>query len=101
MTLHRNDPAVKDFSGVSLLAAKVVDEVNAIVGLQLKRRVVYLGMGIIGEVEHFERKFAAGDDKGTPAFKPAGIVRQIRRERGNLGLLVVDLLVINRVVQLN
>src|ERR1700676_2789828 len=101
MTLHGDDPAVEDLGGVGLLTAKVVNQVDAVIGLELERSVVNLGMGIVGEIEHLEREFAAGNDKRAAAFEPASVVRQLCRKRGHLALRIVDLLVINGVVQLN
>src|SRR3981081_4175931 len=100
MTLHGNDPAVEDLGRIGLLAAKVVYQVDTVIGLELERRVGNLGMGIVGEVEHLESEFAAGDDKWAAAFEPAPVVGQLRGKRGHLGLLIVNLLVIDGVIQL-
>ena len=41
--LHGHDPAVQHFGGSGALAAEVVDQVDAVVGLELERRLVDLG----------------------------------------------------------
>ena len=59
--------------GADELAAEVVDDEAAAEGLDVERRLVEVAGGVVAEVEHFEGKFAAGDDEGPAAGNPAGI----------------------------
>ena len=74
--LHRHNPAIQDFGRGRALAAEVVDQVDAVVGLQLERRVVDLGVLVVAQIQHVQRQLAAGDDEGALAADPAAVVRQ-------------------------
>ena len=48
--------------GADELAAEVVDEEDAAVGLEVDRGLVEVGLGVVAKVEHAQVEFAAGDD---------------------------------------
>ena len=68
-----NDPAVEKVAGTDDLAAEVVDDETAPEGFDVQRRLVEMAGGVVAEVEHFKREFAAGDDEGPAARDPARV----------------------------
>src|SRR6202030_3752662 len=52
--LHRNDPSIEDLGRTGLLTAEVIDEINAIVGLELEGRVVDFGVLVEAQIQHVQ-----------------------------------------------
>ena len=74
--LERHDPAVQQVARRNALAAEVVDDEHAAVGLQLDRRFVELRDRVERQVEHLERQLAADDDHRPADLLPAAIERR-------------------------
>ncbi len=68
---ERQNPAIEQFLGADNLPAEVVDEEHAAVGLEVDRGLIELGLGVVAEVEHFERQFAAGHDHRADDATPS------------------------------
>ena len=79
--------------GEHALAAEVVDQEDAAVGLHLERRLVELRGLVVDEVERLERELAAGHDDGTLADDPAVVEAQPVRRRLLQHGAVIDLVV--------
>ena len=74
-TVHRHDPAVHQLARRDHLAAQVVDQEEAVVGLEVRRSLVVAGARVVHQVEHVERELAAGDHDWAAAQHPAPVVR--------------------------
>ena len=86
---QRHDPAVHQLLRRVGLAAKVVHDEDAAIGFHLQRRGIGAGGGVVFQIEHVERQFAAGDDRGTLApdialIETVGAAAQGVRVIGNL-----------------
>ena len=79
--LERHDPAVQQVARRNPLAAEVVDDEHAAVGLQLDRRLVELGDRVERQVQHLERQLAADHDHRPPDLLPPLIARWRSRSR--------------------
>ena len=77
--LERHDPAVQQVLRTHPLAAEVVDQEDAAVGLQLQRRLVELRQRVERQVEHVERELAADHHDRTADAHPAPIPWAPRR----------------------
>ena len=75
--LQRHDPAVDDLLRRFRLTAKVVDDEDAAGGFQLQRRLIGARGGVVGQVEHVERQFAARDD-GRAFAEDIAVVEAVR-----------------------
>ncbi len=71
--IERHDPAVEQFLGRHQLAAEVVDDEHAVVGLHLDRSEVHAIRRFVGEVEHRALQLTAGDDRRAAAQHPARV----------------------------
>jgi len=71
-----------------LLASEIVDEVYAVISLQLERRLVAIRRTIVAETEHIERKLAAADDEWPLALYPTAVVRAVDGDGQNGRLLI-------------
>ena len=98
--LHGNDPAVQDLRRSRDLAAEVVDEVDAVVGLYLEGSFVDLGRVVEAQVQHVHGQLAAGDDEGPFALQPAAVEVPLHRHHGR-GRFLFDALVVDGVVHLD
>ncbi len=78
--LQRHDPAIEQVGGRDELAAEVVDDEAAAERLHVQRRFVEMAVGVVAQVEHFEREFAAGEDEGPLAGHPARVVLLMAQE---------------------
>src|SRR5260370_6206730 len=87
-----NDPAVQEVSRRHQLAAEVVDDENAIVGLHLQRRGINTGGLVQAQLQHAGDQFAAYYNARSTAQHPAGIDVVVFR---------IQFLVHHRVVQTN
>src|SRR5437763_1838892 len=87
--LHRDNPAVQHFGGARFLAAKVVDQINSVVGLKLERRIVDLGYRVVAQVQHVDAEFSSSDDKGPAAADPAAVVVHFRGDRAGFSIAVI------------
>src|SRR6185295_11491444 len=68
-----HNPTVQQVARAHQLAAKVVDEQNAVVGLHLQRSGVNAGRFIQAQFEHAGDQFTTHQDAGTFAHDPAGV----------------------------
>src|SRR5579862_4256131 len=71
---HGNDPAIEHLGGTAQLASEVVNQINAVVGLQLVGCIVDLRGRIVVQIQHRQSQFTAGDDEGTAALDPAAVI---------------------------
>src|SRR5260221_14442196 len=69
--VHRDNPAVQNFGRSGPLPAEIVDEVNAVIGLELKWRVVDFGDLVIAQIQHADGELSASDDERRGAAHPA------------------------------
>ncbi len=69
--LHRRDETVEQLIGGHALAAKIIHQEHAAVGLEVRRGLVVAQRGAVDQIEKFEREFAADDDQGAPDPHPA------------------------------
>ena len=92
--LERHDPAVQEVARRDALAAEVVDDEDAAVGLHLDRRFVEPRDRVEREVEHLQRQLAADHDDRPLDLFPAPVVRRrgdhAGRRRGAADVHVVD-----------
>ena len=65
---------MRSAGGVAALAAEVVDEEHARVGLHLQRRLVVGRVAAGAEVEHLQGQLAPGHHHGALAVDPAAVV---------------------------
>src|SRR5262249_2403268 len=75
------NPTVQNLRRTGFLPAKVVNEVNAIVGFELKWSIVYFGDGVVAQIEHADAQLSARDDKRPAAANPAADVRGLDADR--------------------
>jgi 4-amino-4-deoxy-L-arabinose transferase-like glycosyltransferase len=72
--VQRHDPAVEQVARVDHLAAEVVDDEQAVVGLHLQGRGVVAERALELQLEHFLDHFAADRDAGARAADPARVL---------------------------
>src|SRR5258708_3711543 len=73
---HRNNPSVQNLRRRGFLPSEVIDQVNPVVRLHLKRRVVNLRSFIEAQIQHLQRKLAAAHNEGAPALEPTTVERR-------------------------
>src|SRR5581483_2424535 len=87
---ERQDPAIEQLLGTAQLAAEVVDEKDAAVGLDVQRCLVEVGLGVIAKVEHLQVEFAAGDNDGAADADPTGVDGAGVEQAADGGLVVLE-----------
>src|ERR1700728_1124784 len=72
--LEGHDPAIEQVGRAYQLAAKVIDDEASAQGLHVERSLVEIGCGVVPQIEHLQRQFAASDDERPAAGNPTRVV---------------------------
>ncbi len=67
---ERHDPPVQQLGWRDPLAAKIVDDENAAIALQLQRRLADAACAVRADFEAFQGQFAPDDNRGPPDAHP-------------------------------
>ena len=102
--LQRDNPAVQQVARAHLLAAKVVDQQDAAVGLDLKRRFIIFERIVKHQIQTSQGQLAARHNEWAFDTHPARIAAGAGAQRpgaGGRGIFVSGQLVVDRIKHLN
>src|SRR6266568_7567959 len=99
MTIHGNNPAVQDLRRTRLLPAEIVDEIDAVVGLELEGCIVDFRRGVVSQIEQAQAQLPTGDDAWPFATDPTAVVPRVGAYRTQQLRGILELLMINRIEQ--
>ena len=93
MLLQRHDPAVQQLVGRGPLAAEIVQQENASVGLEVQRGFVVTPGGIVDQIQVVQGQFAADQNERPPDVHPPLVVPASHFARQFLRRVPMDLAV--------
>src|ERR1035438_6922279 len=89
--LQGHDPAVQKLGRRDFLPSKIVNQIDAVIGLQMTRRVIDFCRRVETQLQHFEAKLASRRDERTLASHPSAVIWTLQAEYGGRFVLSFNL----------